>query len=220
MIYIVTMNLTTGAPERPPGAAAASDAGEQVGRSILIDEIIAGTSVIAAHQRCAVARRLLRRGISMTHLQVLWILREHGDLSVSRLAELLGVAVPNATGLVDRMEQRGLVERDRDRADRRLVIVRPTSSGMATADEIDGWRSDLMAQVLARLDLEQLERIARGIRDIRAAFPAETSRPAGYPAGPAPHRAPAAAGQARPASHHAPAHPDSVSKAAPEVPTA
>lgn len=197
---------STTAAERPADATGraahsgeqAFDTGEQQGRATLIDEIIAGTGVIAAHQRCAVARRLLRRGISMTHLHVLWILREHGDLSVSRLAEFLDIAVPNATGLVDRMEQRGLVERDRNRADRRLVFVRPTPAGIAAADEMDGWLPDLMVQVLGRLDLDQLERVARGIRDSQTALTAE-------------------ADPADPATDHAPAHLDGVSTAVPEV---
>lgn len=216
------------AGERPtstPGLTAdpaepAPDDGDQAARSILMEEIIAGTNVIAAHQRCTVTRQLLRRGISMTHLQVLWILREHGNLSVSRLADFLDIAVPNVTGLVDRMEQRGLVERDRDRADRRLVIVRPTSSGLATADEIDGWRSDLIARVLARLDLDQLERVAHGIQEIRAAFVAETGRVEQSRNDSRFHHVPAEIGQIGLTSNHAPARPDGAPTATPEVPSA
>jgi DNA-binding MarR family transcriptional regulator len=146
-------------------------------RAALTEAIIADSNAIAAHQRCAVARRLHRQGISMTHLHVLWALREQGNLSVTRLADLLGVAVPNATGLVDRMEQRGLVERDRDRADRRVVIVRPTPGGIAAAEEIDGWRTDLLVRVLDRLDIDHLERIASVIRGIQAAPAVDAAPP-------------------------------------------
>jgi DNA-binding MarR family transcriptional regulator len=152
------------------------DPAEPGQRAALTAAIISDSNAIAARQRCAVARRLHRRGISMTHLHVLWALREHGDLSVTRLADVLGVAVPNATGLVDRMEQRGLVERDRDRTDRRVVIIRPTEAGIAAAEEIDGWRTDLLVRLLDRLDTDQLERIAGAISDIRAA-PADAGPP-------------------------------------------
>ena len=153
--------------ERPDEASA---------RAALTEAIIADSNAIGSRQRCAVARRLHERGISMTHLHVLWILRERGDLSVTRLADLLDVAVPNATGLVDRMEQRGLVERDRDREDRRLVIVRPTPAGIAAAEEMDGRRTELLVRVLDQLDTDQLERIASAIRGIRAALPDSPSR--------------------------------------------
>jgi len=65
----------------------------------------------------------------MAHLQTLWILQESGPMPMTHLADVLGVALPNATGIVDRMEQRGLVERVRDDADRRVVTVRPTQAG-------------------------------------------------------------------------------------------
>jgi len=139
-------------------------------RRALIDEIVAGTAVIAGHQRCAVARRLHRQGISMAHLQTLWILQEHGPQPMTHLADLLGVAVPNATGIIDRMEQRGLVERLRDGADRRVVTVRQTPEGARAVEEIDGWRSDMLVELLDRLDTDQLLRLVGGIQELRAAI--------------------------------------------------
>jgi DNA-binding MarR family transcriptional regulator len=139
-------------------------------RRVLIDEIVAGTALIAGHQRCAVARRLHRQGISMAHLQTLWILQEHGPQPMTRLADLLGVAVPNATGIIDRMEQRGLVERLRDGADRRVVTVRQTPDGARAVEEIDGWRSDMLVELLDRLDTDQLLRLVGGIQELREAI--------------------------------------------------
>ena len=136
----------------------------------LIDEIVTGFAVIAGHQRCAVARRLHRQGISMAHLQTLWILQEHGPQPMTRLADLLGVAVPNATGIIDRMEQRGLVERLRDRADRRVVIVRQTQDGARAVEEVDGWRSEMLEALLQRLDTDQLVRLVGGIEELREAI--------------------------------------------------
>jgi len=151
---------TTGHPDATDGTGAAE-------RRALIDEILVGTAVIAGHQRCAVARRLHRQGISMAHLQTLWILQEHGPLPMTRLADLLGVADPNATGIVDRMEQRGLVERLRDGADRRVVIVAQTPEGTQAVDEVDGWRSEMLDALLQRLDTDQLVRLVAGVDDLR-----------------------------------------------------
>ena len=136
-------------------------------RAELINQIVAGTAVIAGHRRCAAARRLHQQGISMAHLQTLWILQESGPMSMTHLADVLGVAVPNATGIVDRMEQRGLVVRVRDDADRRVVTVRPTDAGELATEEVDGWRSDMLEVLLDLLETEQLVRLVGGIDQMR-----------------------------------------------------
>jgi len=51
--------------------------------------------------------------------------------TVSTLAERLQIRHHSAVGLIDRLEQRGLVERSRNAADRRQVFVRLTSRGEA-----------------------------------------------------------------------------------------
>jgi DNA-binding MarR family transcriptional regulator len=155
-------------------------------RRALIDEIVAGSAVIAGHQRCAVARRLHRQGISMAHLQTLWILQEHGPQPMTRLADLLGVAVPNATGIIDRMEQRGLVERLRDGADRRVVTVRQMPEGARAVEEIDGWRSDMLVELLDRLDTDQLLRLVGGVNQLREAIHAHGTDLPPDAAGPGP----------------------------------
>ena len=43
----------------------------------------------------------------MTHLHALTMLQHHGPLTMSRLAEMLDVSPSNATGIVDRLEDRG-----------------------------------------------------------------------------------------------------------------
>jgi len=139
-------------------------------RRALIDEIVAGTAVIAGHHRCEVARRLHRQGISMAHLQTLWILQEHGPQPMTHLADLLGVAVPNATGIIDRMEQRGLVERLRDGADRRVVTVQQTPEGARAVEEIDGWRGEMLEDLLDRLDTDHLLRLVAGVNELHEAI--------------------------------------------------
>ena len=175
------MNITT----EPAAAGVPLPSPE---RRALIDEIVAGTAVVAGHQRCAVARRLHRQGISMAHLQTLWILQEHGPQPMTRLADLLGVAVPNATGIIDRMEQRGLVERLRDGADRRVVTVRQTPEGARAVEEIDGWRSDMLVELLDRLDTDQLLRLVGGVNELREAIHAHGTDLPPDAAGPGPRQ--------------------------------
>ena len=119
--------------------------------------------------RCAAGERLVRAGVSMTHLHLLWMLDRHGDLTMSRLAKLLDVSLSNATGLIDRMAERGLVERDRVPEDRRVVIVRISDHGRGVLREVDLIREDLIGSILARLDDAQLERVADALEVVRDA---------------------------------------------------
>ena len=49
----------------------------------------------------------------MTQLHILYMLDRHGEMPMSRLAEVLDVSLSNATGLIDRIEERGFIERIR-----------------------------------------------------------------------------------------------------------
>jgi DNA-binding MarR family transcriptional regulator len=143
-----------------------------------IREIAEGLAVLASRGRCAAARRVHHSGISLGHLQILWILQEHGPLPVSRLADWLGIGAPNATGLLDRMEQRGLVERIRDAEDRRVVLARMTDLGRAEVAEHDGWRAELIEQLLEPVSTDQLLAVAAGVRARRTAISTSAAEPA------------------------------------------
>ena len=104
---------------------------------------------------------MLRAGISMTQVHVLLMLQHHGEMTMSRLAEMLDVSLSNATGLIDRIEERGLVERVRDPEDRRVVIVRIAPAGRRLLDEVDAINDDLLRAVLTRVDRGQLSASAR-----------------------------------------------------------
>jgi DNA-binding MarR family transcriptional regulator len=116
-------------------------------------------------------------GISMTHFHVLTLLRHHDAMPMSRLAEILGASLPSVTGIVDRMEERGLVERVRVPDDRRIVLVRPTQAGLDLVDEAELVRSDLFRRALAHLEDQDLDDLARIMNHLRDAVEAEMAAP-------------------------------------------
>jgi DNA-binding MarR family transcriptional regulator len=135
----------------------------------IIDQLIGTTQLL----RCAGTGRLVKQGISMMHVHVLWLLDEHGDLPMHQVSELLGIAFPNASGLIDRMEERGLVQRAHDPGDRRVVRVRIAASGRAALDEVQILQDDLAVAILGRLDDRQLERLSASLCDFRTALRTE-----------------------------------------------
>ena len=120
--------------------------------------------------RCAGSQRLVRLGISMTHFHVLTLLRHHDAMPMGKLADILDASMSSATGIIDRMEERGLVERVRVPDDRRIVLVRPTQAGLDLVDEVELVKSEVMEDAIARLDPAQLERLTAATADLGAAI--------------------------------------------------
>jgi len=132
-------------------------------------EIVTNLREAFAELRCLGSERMHRADISMTHFHLLSMLERHGSITMSRIAEVLDVSVSNATGLIDRIEERGLVERVRVPSDRRAVHVQLTDEGQAKLREIELFKEDMIHAVLARLDERQLRRAAQAMADLRGA---------------------------------------------------
>lgn len=119
--------------------------------------------------RCAGTGRMVKAGVSMTAMHVMWLLEHHGDLHMGQLAELLDVSMSNVTGIVDRMAERGLVERVRVPDDRRVVGVRLTPGGVQAIETMEAIKQDRLRAVLGHLDAAQRARVAAAISDLRQA---------------------------------------------------
>ena len=118
----------------------------------MTDRIVADFRVTIGTMKCAMSERLVRLGISMAQLNIMYTLQRNGVMTMSHLADVLGVSLSNATGLVDRMEERGFIERSRVPEDRRVVLVQVTEAGTRMIQESDALSDELMRSVLARLD--------------------------------------------------------------------
>lgn len=132
--------------------------------------IIADFRAAMQQQKCASSERLHRLGISMAQLHILYALQRSGEMPMSRLAEVLNVSLSNATGLIDRIEERGFVERSRVAEDRRIVLIRVTPEGTRMLDEVDALSDDLLRTVFGRLDRSQLPGVAEAIAALRTAL--------------------------------------------------
>lgn len=114
-------------------------------------------------------RRLLGQSISLTHLHILTVLRSEGPLPMSELARVLDVSVASATGIVSRMEERGLVERARETADRRVVTVTLAVGGQGALDQAEGRGREHVERLLSHLTFGELERLHDGLRALQRA---------------------------------------------------
>src|SRR4051812_40072216 len=161
------MRTTADADPRSPREQAARQALSSLGHAV-------GTL------RCAGSQRLVRLGISMTHFHVLTLLRHHDAMPMGRLAEILDASVSSTTGIIDRMEEKGLVERVRVPDDRRVVLVRPTQAGLDLVDEAELVKSEVMLSAISCLEPDQLERLTSASTDLGTAIAAALAENPGY----------------------------------------
>ena len=112
---------------------------------------------------------------------LLW-LGQDGMLTMGELARRLGVTEKTVTGVVDRLEREGHVQRERITLDRRVVRCRLTEQGQKTYQRLDRFLHEAMLHVLGMLDgsdrkalfrilekvVHRLESSARGCAGARA----------------------------------------------------
>ncbi|MEU8438440.1 MarR family transcriptional regulator [Streptomyces sp. NPDC029216] len=75
-------------------------------------------------------------------------------LPMRRIAQKLRCEPSNVTGIIDRLETRGLVERRPDPADRRVKLAAPTEQGAETAERLRE-SLDFAREPLAGLSAEE-----------------------------------------------------------------
>ena len=134
------------------------------------DELMDELGPILAGERAAFAQRCHERSISMSHLHLMALLETHGSLPMSRVADLLGCGLPTATGIVSRMEERGLVARQHDSEDRRVVTLRLADAGIAEIRDLQLKRRKRIAAALTFLSAAEQAELLASVRALRSAF--------------------------------------------------
>ncbi|MGA8178461.1 MAG: MarR family transcriptional regulator [Desulfobacterales bacterium] len=72
--------------------------------------------------------------ISAAQLNCILTLYEYGPLPPSKIAQHMMVKSSTVTGVVDRLEEKGLAERMRNSPDRRMIIIQLTEAGKKLAE--------------------------------------------------------------------------------------
>lgn len=138
-------------------------------RETLIAELVDEMTAWTPRERMLAFRSWLKGSLSLIHLNVLTVLEADGAIAMSRLAETLDVSVASTTGIIGRMEERGLVARSHGEADRRVVLVQLTDAGSAIFRDMTEHRRQHLAAIFARLTDDELAALLIGLRAMRTA---------------------------------------------------
>ena len=127
---------------------------------------------IGMTQRVKTGAALAELGLGFAQAHALRMLDPDEPIAMSALAERLFCDASNVTGLVDRLEARGLVERRSAQNDRRVKALTLTPAGVALRDQVLAVMSEPPEAIaaLAAADQRALRDIlARAVEQLRAA---------------------------------------------------
>jgi len=102
------------------------------------------------------AHILAKHGLSLAQYNILRILRGAKDrMNMQQVKDRMLDRAPNATRLTDKLIAKALVERVRCDADRRVIHVSITGSGLALLEEVDRLIQPMMREYTARFTAEE-----------------------------------------------------------------
>src|SRR5439155_24142990 len=114
------------------------------------------------------ARLLREYGLTPSQSNILRIL--HGEGKPLPILEIAGrtiTVVPGITGLIDRLERAGFVNRLRCEKDRRIIYVALTDQGMTTLAALDEPLVGLHRKLMGHLSQGELKELIRLLEKVR-----------------------------------------------------
>jgi DNA-binding MarR family transcriptional regulator len=124
----------------------------------IVSEILALSERIFALLPVIVPSEWFTSDLTVAQLRILLLLQTHGSARMGAIASGLDITLPTATGIVDNLVKKGLVSRDTDMQDRRLVICRLSEAGQMLINMIWILGQGQMKKLLDGLTPAQLEK--------------------------------------------------------------
>jgi DNA-binding MarR family transcriptional regulator len=133
-------------------------------RRALTGDMFALASYLMRASNVGTFNTIAELDLSFTQLKVLCALEMDGEeRSVKALAESMGVSLPTMSRAVDGLFERGFVQREEDRADRRMKRVRLTGAGRSVPQELNAARLSALRELMGSLGDDEAEALERAL---------------------------------------------------------
>jgi DNA-binding MarR family transcriptional regulator len=113
-------------------------------------------------------RRLRSYRITPPQFGVLLILQHEEDLSLSTLAEHMGIDAPTSCRIVSNLVKRKLIRTEHDAEDRRRFHIKLTSAGAKLAKELYDLKAQIEEEILRGLSADERAALVSGLKKIIA----------------------------------------------------
>ena len=128
-------------------------------RNRLIDEIGAIEIRLLASALPEETSSLLDYDLTLQQIRVFAFVLAREETAINKVADALDIRPNVATGIVQRLVERGFIERREDANDRRIRLLTVTDRGVALINELTGIILAKERQFLDRLTDEQLQQL-------------------------------------------------------------
>ena len=125
----------------------------------LVKKLIKNMERVQSHLRSGQVSGWSGLDLTMPQVKTLFLLAEQ-PIRMRGIARRLGVEMPSATTMIDRLVAKGLVERSQDPGDRRAVVCSVTPAGRDAVEEFWSLRAARIESLAAALSDEDLEMVA------------------------------------------------------------
>jgi DNA-binding MarR family transcriptional regulator len=139
-------------------------------RSQLIEYILQLNSQIIDRRLKAISNKQLESEniwhnmpLTMPQFKTLLIVARSSGITVGQLAKGIGVGMPTASGIIDRLFEQGMVTRSEDPEDRRITRVEATRRGHELVEKLNNNGRNTWRLLLERLDYDELQTVAKAI---------------------------------------------------------
>lgn len=135
-------------------------------------------------QKIVIPEELITIELSISRFELLALMlsEKFQNVTMSNLAQGMSVPMSTATGIIDRLVKKGLLERGRSEEDRRVVTVFLTDNGRALLEDLKEHFHSLLDRVRSLLTDEEIETALKLMRKIILGFqkgePVSNEKPA------------------------------------------
>lgn len=111
-----------------------------------------------------------KEDIAPPHFQIMKVLQDTGTLHVAEIGERLHIARPQMTHLIDRLVELGIVERETNSEDRRMLNIKLSGKGKTILKEHDRYVISATREALSSLNDDELQVLSDSLQNLKAIF--------------------------------------------------
>jgi DNA-binding MarR family transcriptional regulator len=101
------------------------------------------------------------------------MLEKHGEQKVSELSLKMGLSDSTVSGILDRLEQKNIIKRQRTKDDRRVVKISLTGKSKEFCNDFRQKREGYFTQLLKKLSEQEIKDIIKGLEILNHALAEE-----------------------------------------------
>ncbi len=138
-------------------------------RTTLEEAIIAATQRLYQAAPRQSMEPWLHLDLTTAQVKTLFVLADREPETIGQAAEMLGITLPTASHLVEKLVRAGFVERYEDPVDRRRTVARPTIQGKELIRSLHEFSASYLRACISRMSEPDLAALAQGLTGLAVA---------------------------------------------------